>query len=121
MDDIVEETKEQLHDGFQRGISPTGAGWPALKRPRRPPRNQNNKPLLDTYRLQKSVTEKTEDHLEATSDQGLTLGTYVEYAGIHQKGSGRIPQRQFMGFSEKIKDMATTNVADSVIQQIDKI
>jgi len=121
MQKIVEETKEQLNTGFQQGISPTGSKWPALKQQRPPHRNQNNKPLLDTYKLQESVTEKTAGHLEVVSDQGLTLGTYVEYASTHQEGSGPIPQRQFLGFNEKITDSATTKVADSVIQQIDKL
>lgn len=121
MQKIVEQTKEQVHSGFQQGTSPTGERWTALKYPRPPHRNQNNKPLLDSYKLQESVTGKTADHLEAVSNEELTLGTYVEYAGIHQEGSGRIPQRKFLGFNEKTKDMATTKVADSVIQQIDRL
>ncbi len=121
MEKLLEETKEQLYVGFQRGVSPTGANWPALKHPRPPHRNQNNKPLLDSYKLQKSVTGKTEDSLASANNEALVLGTDVEYAVIHQEGSGNIPQRQFLGFSEKIKDKATTNVADSIIQQIDKL
>lgn len=67
------------------------------------------------------MTEKTAGHLETVSDEGLTLGTYVEYASTHQEGSGLIPQRQFLGFNEKVTHSATTKVADSVIQQIDKL
>lgn len=121
MERILEETKEQLYVGFQRSASPTGANWPALKHPRPPHRNQNNKPLLDTYKLQKSVTGKTENSLASANNEALILGTDVEYAMIHQEGLGNIPQRQFLGFSEKVKDNATTYVADSVIQQIDKL
>ncbi|WP_417386926.1 phage virion morphogenesis protein [Gimesia sp.] len=123
MKNVLELTKEQLYLGFQAESSPDGKRWPALKNPRRPPRNQNNKPLLDTYKLQKSVTEDAEDHVEGVSNQGLTLGTYVEYAGVHQDGSTKknIPQRKFLGFSEIVQELATDDVASSVIKQIDNL
>ncbi len=122
MKNVLDLTKEQLFLGFQSGTSPGGAKWPALKRPRPPHRNQNNKPLLDTYKLQKSVTEEgAEDHLESITDQGLNLGTYVEYAGTHQFGRGAIPARPFLGFSETVQDLATDDVASSVIKQIDNL
>ena len=122
MNDILDLTKEQLSLGFQSGTSPGGAKWPALKRPRPPHRNQNNKPLLDTYKLQQSVTEAgAEDHLESVTDQGAILGTYVEYAGTHQSGYGAIPARPFLGFSEIVQELATDDIASSVIKQINNL
>lgn len=123
MQEIVELTKEQLYTGFQNGTAPDGSSWPALKHPRPPRRNQNNKPLLDSYRLLKSVTNNTSDHVEGVSDEAMTLGTYVEYGPPHQDGTkdGILPARPFMGFSERTKDQATEDVADDVIRQIDKL
>jgi len=117
------ETKEQLAAGFNSGVSPDGVPWPALKNPRLPGRNQNNKPLLDSFKLFRSVVDEHAEHIEGISGQGATLGTYVEYAGVHQAGSkdGVIPQRKFLGFSKEIKDYATEEVADSLIRQIDNL
>lgn len=70
MKNVLDLTKEQLYLGFQSGTSPGGTKWPVLKHPRPPHRNQNNKPLLNTYKLQKSVTDEgAEDHLESVTDQ----------------------------------------------------
>ncbi len=123
MREIVELTKEQLRIGFESGVSPDGARWPALKYPRPPGHNQNNKPLIDTETLMDSVTVDHEEHVEGVTSEALTLGTYVEYAGVHQEGSedGNIPQRKFLGFNKKVKDHATEEVADDVIKQIDNL
>lgn len=123
MTEVLEETKHELAQGFNSGVSPDGTQWAALKKPRPKGHNQNNKPLLDSFNLFRSVVDSHSEHVEGATDQGLTLGTYVEYAGVHQAGSQKknIPARPFMGFSEKILDSATKQSADSVIQQIDNL
>lgn len=121
MTGILELTKEQVRIGFESGRAPDGSKWPALKHPRPPGHNQNNKPLIDTETLMNSVTVDHEEHVEGVTDEALTLGTYVEYAGVHQEGSGNIPQRKFLGFNNKVMDHATEAVADDVINQIDII
>lgn len=115
------EVKAELAQGFQSSKAPDGSTWPALKRPRPKGHNQDNKPLIDTGKLQESVLYQGADHVEGVSNLGLVIGTYVEYAGVHQNGSARIPQRKFMGFSEKVLDTSTELTADSVINQIDKL
>ena len=121
MTEIVELTKEQVRIGFESGTAPDGSKWLPLKNPRPPGHDQDNKPLIDTGKLIDSVTVDHEEHVEGVSNEGLTLGSYVEYAGIHQKGAGIIPQRKFLGFNKKVKDTATKKVADDVIEQIDNI
>ncbi len=121
MQKVLDLTKTELNAGFESGTAPDGSKWPALKHPRPPHRNQNNKPLIDTKKLQESVVGNSQDHLEAVSGEGLILGTYVEYAGFHQNGTSKIPQREFMGFSEEIQDQSAELVADSLIDNIDKI
>lgn len=121
MTEVIELSKEQLRIGFESGTAPDGSKWPALKHPRPPGHNQENKPLIDTGKLMNSVTGDHEEHVEGVTNEALTLGTYVEYAGVHQEGSGNIPQRKFLGFSKKVQDEATEKVADDVTNQIDKI
>ena len=121
MTEIIEQSKEQIRIGFESGTAPDGSKWLPLKYPRPPHRNQNNKPLIDTETLMNSVTVNHEEHVEGVTNEALTLGTYVEYAGVHQEGSGNIPQRQFLGFNKKVMDHATETVADDVINQIDII
>lgn len=117
------EVKADLAQGFSSSKSPEGVAWAPLKHPRPKGHNQDNKPLIDTGKLQSSVLYQGADHIEGVSGQGLVIGTEVEYAGVHQYGSTKknIPQRKFMGFSEKILDTSTELTADSVINQIDKL
>lgn len=121
MQQIVDLTKTNLNAGFDSGTAPDGSKWPPLKHPRPPHRNQNNKPLIDSEKLKNSVVGQTQDHLEAVSDEGLVLGTFVEYAMFHQNGTSNIPQREFMGFSDIVQSEAIEITADTVIQTINNL
>lgn len=62
---------------FKLGIDPWNNPWAALKM-------RKGQPLRDTGRLQRSITSKP----DAT---GVTIGTNVKYAKVHQFGATIVP------------------------------
>lgn len=65
--------------GFKLGASPFGSPWRALK-------IRRGQPLRDTGRLQRSITANADA-------QGVTIGTNVRYASVHQFGAVIRPRR----------------------------
>lgn len=65
--------------------------------------------LRDTGRLAKSLTsggltsdgESVREIINEGPNKGFSFGTSVPYGIIHQEGAGRIPQREFAGFTEE--------------------
>lgn len=123
MQAALSATKTDLVEGFQTSTAPDGSTWPPLKNPRPPGHNPDPKPLIDFGKLQDSVGYQGADHIEGVTGEGFTLGTTVEYAGVHQEGSRKknIPARPFMGFSEEVLDTTAELTADSIVNQISKI
>lgn len=123
MQTALSTTKADLVEGFQTSTAPDGSTWPPLKYPRPPGHNPDPRPLIDTGALQDSVGYQGQDHIEGVSGEGFTLGTTVEYAGVHQEGSKKknIPARPFMGFSEEVLDTVADLTADSLVNNIDKL
>ncbi|MCA9013865.1 MAG: phage virion morphogenesis protein [Planctomycetaceae bacterium] len=115
------ELKADLAQGFQSSTAPDGTPWAPLKHPRPKGHNQDNKPLIDTGRLQESVLYNGDEHHEEISNGGLVMISEVEYGRFHQEGTRKFPARPFMGFSEKVLDTAADLTADSVANQIDNL
>jgi len=65
--------------GFKMGASPLGSPWRALK-------IRRGQPLRDTGRLQRSIVANADP-------QGVTIGTNVRYAAVHQFGATIRPKR----------------------------
>jgi phage gpG-like protein len=59
-------------------------------------RNAGRKILVDTGRLRQSITV-----IERNAEM-VKVGTNVPYAEYHNKGTENLPQRQFIGISEKL-------------------
>lgn len=58
-------------------------------------------PLRRTDALHNSVTTRGGAHgIYIEEPQELTLGTDLKYAGIHQRGGGRIPQRKIYDLTD---------------------
>jgi len=81
--------KDNIRLGFVDSMSPYGETWLPLK-------YRIGQPLVDTGRLRDSITHQS-------SDNGVSVGTNVAYAAIHQFGgmAGRkkaaaIPARPYM-------------------------
>lgn len=65
--------------GFKLGASPFGSPWAALK-------IRRGQPLRDTGRLQRSIVANADA-------QGVTIGTNVRYASVHQFGATIRPRQ----------------------------
>lgn len=74
---------------FDMTIAPNGSKWAAIK-PREPHRNQNNRPLNDTYRLRNSFEYRVVGKLE------VLIYTNVDYAAVHQFGTKKVKQRKIL-------------------------
>ena len=93
-EDFVEGQKRQFAtegkfgSGGWEELSPVYAAWKSVHFPGRPI-------LQRTRRLHKSLTSPSHaDHVYDPGRKGLTLGTRVPYAGYHQTGTRRMPQRK---------------------------
>ena len=96
--DLAAETVKQTQRRFDRRTAPDGTRW-------KPRKDNLPHPLLEkSGRLRRSIGERDLQEKEAE------IGTSgVVYAGVHQHGSDRIPQRQFLGWStEDRADLVTT-------------
>lgn len=62
---------------FKMGVDPWGSPWQALKL-------RKGQPLRDTGRLQRSISSRPDG-------QGVTVGTNVRYAPVHQFGAEIVP------------------------------
>ena len=65
--------------GFKLGIDPWGSPWAKLK-------IRQGQPLRDSGRLQRSITS-------APDSQGVTVGTNLLYAPVHQFGATITPKK----------------------------
>ena len=57
-------------------------------------------------------------HIGEITDRWMTYGTDLEYAGFHQDGTDRIPQREFAGLSEETVDRLAGRVADDLVEKL---
>jgi phage gpG-like protein len=71
-----------VDDRFAGGTAPDGGAWAPLKA-------RVGSVLIDTSRLRNSIFGRGQR-------TGLQFGTNVPYAGHHQLGTERIPQRAFL-------------------------
>ena len=86
----VEKAQFESEGGY------SGLSWPALstryaawKAKHYPGR----KLLVQTGRLQSSLTTVNSDHRFISLPQEVTMGTGVQYAGFHESGTRRMPSR----------------------------
>ncbi|MCD0156016.1 phage virion morphogenesis protein [Deinococcus sp. 6GRE01] len=82
------EVYAQVQDGFTAETDPYGRGWV----PSRAATRQNRRTLRETGALQDGIRWKADS-------RGIVLGTSGpanEYATYHQRGTRRLPKRQFL-------------------------
>lgn len=111
---------EQTHaEHFRTQSAPDGTPWPPLS-DRTVKRKKHDRILFQTGRLRSSLIGNTSDTVRAVSErgQGLLFGTAVEYAGFHDKGSGRLPQRQHVGMVDETLQILVDSVADKTVEAL---
>lgn len=90
------------------------AGYPRLNRKGQIPKNmvQNGKfgpenILMRTGALLSSWTQEQDpDHTELVTAESVTIGSTVDYAGVHQQGGGNVPKRSINVTGEAQRDVA---------------
>lgn len=86
---LGDESVRQTQQRFSRRVTPDGRRWP-------PRVDDEPHPLLE-----RSGAMRRSIGVREVGDRGVTIGTHgVPYASVHQHGSGRVPQRQFLGWGE---------------------
>lgn len=103
---------------FARGVTPDGTPWAPLKRPSKRRGGKSAKPLRDKGLLMASVTGAGAGHVEELTKTAFVFGTNLDYAGFHQFGTRRIPQREFLGLGLKTIDRVAGIVADVATKQL---
>ncbi len=79
---------------FAEGHDPDGQPWLPLKRPRANSKG-GDRPLQDTGILRGSVTGNGPGHVETMTATSLTIGSNLDYAGIHNYGGTvHLPERR---------------------------
>lgn len=95
-----DEVREYFSDYEERWFLARGRGWRPLSRSyeRWKARHFPGKPIMvRTGELEQSLEEPSIDIREPTY---AIFGTDVPYAGYHQRGGGRLPQRRVIDFDE---------------------
>lgn len=111
----VQASHESNFDGRH---SPDGDPWPALAASTIA-RKGHDIPLVEFMRLKPSILELSHpDHVGGVSHRGFLFGTSVEYAGFHQFGTGKIPQREFVGMPSALVDELVDVVADHEVESL---
>ena len=120
--DAIRKTAEhiagELGRGFQSSTSPTGEAWAPLKRKRPAGHNQGTRPLIDTGEMMLSAISDGSGHIEQVGDDSLVYGTSNWKAKIHQGGTGRIPARPLVGWTQQSSDYASEAVADHLVDAV---
>ena len=113
----------ELGRGFQSSQSPSGVGWPALKRKRPKGHNPGLRPLIDMGEMMLSTISDGAGHVETTDGTSLEFGTTNWKAPFHQFGvpSKNIPARPFVGWTNGSSDYAANAVADHLVQRVETL
>jgi phage gpG-like protein len=118
---LAAKTKEN----FDRTESPDGLKWKPLKRLRTHGRNKSlatQQPLRDLGILMGSVTADASKQgaIRDITKASLVFGSNIDYGIHHQYGAPRanIPQRQWLGITDKMAETAADIVAYDVAKQV---
>lgn len=114
----AEKDFEEYHENwFRTQTSPEGVPWPALS-PVTEARKGSSQILVDTGRLQRSLTQSGPDAIREVVGEaftpGFSFGTAVEYAMYHQLGAG-LPERAHVGVNDQQIDSLCDDVADHLV------
>lgn len=76
--------------------------------------------LRRTDKLFKSLTSNTSDSIYIPKKDEVAMGTSVKYAKYHHNGSGRLPQREVISFSNRQRNRLTKKIQAKLISEMRK-
>lgn len=121
----IYDLEQDVRGFFASEATPDGVPWKPLA-PSTVQRKGHSRILIDTTKMHRSLTsggmssdgESVREIIEEGSNKGFSFGTSIPYAHYHQDGTGRIPQREFLGFTEERLEQIENDVLDRVIDLI---
>jgi len=101
-------------ENFAKSSNPEGGSWPPRKVV-----GDGHPLLIDTMRLMEAATGGG-GSLTIVEPQQLVVGVSgVPYAGVHNYGSSRMPQREYMGAPEKSLEAIDDQIADAGLKRLE--
>lgn len=102
--------KENAESNFKSKKDPDGKKWepwsPSYARVRK---KSNHTLLVKTGKMRSGFKYKI-------FNRKLTITNKQSYSGIHQHGSGKIPQRRMVGFGKEASKKMSKAMRDSVVE-----
>ncbi len=123
LDQVAGHMAEKTRDNFLSQSSPSGSPWEPLS-PVTVARKGHDTILVDSTAMRKSVVLRDAPHhierigRNASGEDEIVYGTDVTYAVFHQEGTGRTPQREFLGLDEEGADDIAVIVADHIVEKL---
>ncbi len=112
--EAVEYLEEMHSQYFASSSGPDGQPWAPLAAAT-VAKKGHAKILIETRRLQDSLTGEHSDAVRDMDQEFLLFGTRREWAWIHQQGTQKIPRRMHTGVSANGVDGIVETVADACV------
>lgn len=102
-----------VRDNFTSSVSPEGQVWPERKHI-----GDGHPLLIDTGAMMQAATGGGLGHISRVEPRTMELGvdgSVIPYAAIHNYGTTKMPQREFMGAQEPILEIIDNKLADAIL------
>lgn len=77
------------------------------------------KPILErTGRLVKAMTGQTADTVYQKDSKNMAVGTNLPYAARHQRGAGKLPQREIISFNEASRNFMQKQIQKGFVREM---
>ncbi len=118
---VYEVQRKKVSRNFLTQSDAAGKPWDPL-RPSTVAKKGHSRILVDSARMVLSVTRPAHgDQIKDISGRApafLVYGTSVEWAGFHQDGTSKIPQREFLAIDDETVDKMADVVADAIVEEL---
>lgn len=116
----IEYLESKHLEYFESETSPAGEQWAPLSAVTITAKGHATK-LIESGEMVESVANSgAPSAIRRTNQVSLEFGTSREFAGVHQEGSDKVPQREFVGADEQAMDEIGEIIADAFQMMIDE-
>lgn len=115
--EVIDVLQEMERGYFASSAGPSGEAWAPLS-PVTIKKKGHGIILRDTYELEASLIGESGSSVRNKTDKTLEFGTSREWAWAHQNGSGKIPQREFLGINDDGMQDVLDVVADAAVMMM---
>jgi hypothetical protein len=115
--EVIDVLQEMERGYFASSAGPNGDPW-APNRPYTVKKKGHGIILRETYELEASLIGNNGASVRKIEPTKLEFGTERAWAWKHQEGSGRIPQRMFIGMNDQGMEDVLDVVADAAVMMM---